>query len=467
MAVERQAAALPPAQPTYIFRGHTAHIHSVQILHQNTRLLTGDADGWLVLWKLESKRPLALRISSDSDYSTVLPTDNASLHRPKPWLLHSLPVNTLNFCAFSMCHENAAENSQQNNRIGTLQGPASFTRISHAILVAAPARDDHKIEVYQFPDEKLVYVVPRVQTIDTGMVMAVKIIHHRPSSNLIVIAGYEGGFTAVHLLGPSPHISSKESMLRRVQVIYLSRPHTQPVLSLDASPDAKTFFTSSADATIARHCIPDTTLNINSSQLTSDSNSELSTSEQPQTTHPTNQTLELEPSEPLSFSKKPLTPLPNTTTNSSTTQTPPPPSGLSHILSTAPSLTRTKPSPPKPAEPALSPPQKTLQTKHSGQQSLTVRSDGRLLVTAGWDSRIRIYSAKSLREVAVLKWHKEGVYAVGFGDVWGEGKGEGDKIEGRVSGLSKLQVQREREIQGRRWVVAGAKDGKVSLWEVF
>jgi hypothetical protein len=46
-----------------------------------------------------------------------------------------------------------------------------------------------------------------------------------------------------------------------------------------------------------------------------------------------------------------------------------------------------------------------------------VRSDGRILATGGWDTRIRIYSAKTLKEVAVLKWHKEGVYAVDFAKV--------------------------------------------------
>ena len=72
-----------------------------------------------------------------------------------------------------MCHQHAAaEICQQNNRIGTAQGPASVTRISDAVLVAVPARDDRKIEVYQFPDEKLLYVVPRVQTIDTGVYIA-------------------------------------------------------------------------------------------------------------------------------------------------------------------------------------------------------------------------------------------------------------------------------------------------------
>jgi hypothetical protein len=37
-----------------------------------------------------------------------------------------------------------------------------------SILIAVPARDDKKAEVYQFPEEKLRYVVPRAQAKDTG-----------------------------------------------------------------------------------------------------------------------------------------------------------------------------------------------------------------------------------------------------------------------------------------------------------
>ncbi len=60
MAVERQSSILPPAQPSYILRGHVAQIHSVEFVRQNTRLVTGDADGWIVYWKLETKRALAV-----------------------------------------------------------------------------------------------------------------------------------------------------------------------------------------------------------------------------------------------------------------------------------------------------------------------------------------------------------------------------------------------------------------------
>ncbi|PSN61882.1 WD40 repeat-like protein [Corynespora cassiicola Philippines] len=552
MANERQASALAPAQPAYILRGHTSQIHSVQFVRQNRRLLTGDADGWVVYWRLESKRPLAvwrahdatilgtaewpsdrlithgrdntlriwqLRATDEDVFSTVLPADGASLHRPKPWLLHTLPVNTLNFCAFSMCPEQYA--FDQRRRPGpTPDRDAALARVSDSIIVAVPARDDKKIEVYQFPDEKLVSVVPRVESKDTGMVMAVKLAHHNPSNAAMVIAGYEGGFTAVYLLRPQ---RTAKSIPDFAQLIYLSQPHAQPILSLDASPDAKTYFTSAADALISAHRIPELPLNIQADSTTpmgadrllapAGGPKELESSGGPITRDEPSQTVDTgsaargkksnQPDEPagavppstspstspvglgdtaaepppLSFSKQPVA-QGSSNSNSSFTK----PAGLSALLSSAAPPSKVKPATPASSSVQVQPPYKMAQTRHAGQQSLRIRSDGRLLVTGGWDSRVRIYSSKTLKEVAVLKWHKEGVYAVDFGcilDPASVGEHSRQKSadlppeagDGRVAprehGLGRLQRQREERMQLKHWVAAGAKDGKISLWEVF
>lgn len=97
----------------------------------------------------------------------MLPADPSLAHRPKPWLLHSLPVNTLNFCAFSMCYGNLVLDRPPNSP-SVAEDRGSSTGSSEPILIAVPARDDKKIEVYQFPDEKLVAVVPRIESSDTG-----------------------------------------------------------------------------------------------------------------------------------------------------------------------------------------------------------------------------------------------------------------------------------------------------------
>lgn len=54
------AKPLPPAQPAFVLRGHSAQVHALHFTPRNTRLLTGDADGWIVSWSLTSKRPVAV-----------------------------------------------------------------------------------------------------------------------------------------------------------------------------------------------------------------------------------------------------------------------------------------------------------------------------------------------------------------------------------------------------------------------
>ncbi|ODQ55322.1 WD40 repeat-like protein [Saitoella complicata NRRL Y-17804] len=80
-------------------------------------------------------------------------------------------------------------------------------------------------------------------------------------------------------------------------------------------------------------------------------------------------------------------------------------------------------------------------TTHSGLQALDIRDDGEIFATGGWDGKIRIWrrKGKEPKQLAVLKWHKESIYAVAFG----------------------------RGGQGKNWVGVGSKDGKISLWEVY
>ncbi|KAK7188196.1 hypothetical protein DPSP01_014803 [Paraphaeosphaeria sporulosa] len=519
--VDCQQSARDPAQPSYIFRGHTAQVHSVELLRCNTCLLTGDADGWVVCWKLDTKRPLAvwkahnaailataewgpekvithgrdntLRIwqlrGGCAAYSTVLPADGADTHRPKPWLLHTLPVNTLNFCAFTMCYQRS-------------DAASSITASNETIYVAVPGRDDKKAEVYQFPEEKLICAVPRINTSETGMVMAVKLVHHRPSNNILVIAGYEGGFTAVHRI-PRNRTGVRDAVLSVAQTIYLSQPHTQPVLSIDALPDGSTYFSSSADAIIAAHRIPhlphddvefaspensvsaannlDQNMKANINELTEDDRTANSSGAvpgaaaiSPKSSEPVDS--DTEPAEPLSFPKtrRPTNPKSPSDISKPVGRS----SGLSALLASAPPQQNLAAIPRSPPPVTIQPPHKIASTKHAGQQSLRVRSDGRLLVTGGWDSRVRVYSTKTLKEVAVLKWHKEGVYAVDFGVVLGQedveksveeqkALEEGAEVVRRETGLAKLQRHREEAVQMKHWVAAGAKDGRVSLWEVF
>jgi len=289
-----------------------------------------------------------IRPEDEANFSTVLPIEDAESQRPAPWLLHSLPVNTLNFCSFAMCHTPGATSPE--------------------ILIATPGLQDGMINIISLPAEDRVATIPPPKDLHTGMLMAVAIDHVQ--GELVVLAGYETGHVARWQQNSSKHWSCT----------YLEKPHSQPVLSLSLSPMLGFGFSSSADAIVARHPLADT-------------------------------------------------------------------SGET----------------------------KTVQTKHAGQQSLTLRSDGKIFATAGWDDRVRVYSAKTMKELAVLKWHKEGVYAVAFAPILGEGSqdeaaGSEAADDGGAEGVrNEMTVSARRTEKAKRthWLAAGSKDGKVSLWEVY
>ena len=175
---------LPPAQPAFILRGHSAHIHALHFTHGNTRLLTGDAEGWIVSWNLAIKRPVAvwkahdnailavgswssdriitcvqfkrerihamvadsrhnrhgrdhklrvwqLGLAEESTMDRTLPVDAAPTPRKQPWLFHALPVNTLNFCAFAVCRDGIP---QIPSSVRALQ----YKKAPYPVLIAVP-----------------------------------------------------------------------------------------------------------------------------------------------------------------------------------------------------------------------------------------------------------------------------------------------------------------------------------------
>jgi WD40 repeat protein len=125
-------------------------------------------------------------------------------------------------------------------------------------------------------------------------------------------------------------------------------------------------------------------------------------------------------------------------------------------------------------------------------QSCVIRSDGAVFATAGWDKSVRVFSAKTMKELAVLKWHGEGVYAVAFGHVTTDvDTNEGfanreergtetqaghttaliprDQYAGIISSkqLQTASQRRQHKIQTSHWLAAGSKDCKISLWDIY
>ena len=311
----------------------------------------------------------------------------------EPWLLHSIPVNSLNFCAFGMCHVpislDADTTSNQVSRPTSPTEPKFIEQqMADSILIASPnALDSGGVDVFLLPAEKRLTTLINDKGTNLGMVMAVAPFFNH-SGHLVLIAGYESGHTTVHLGQPMLDGSQPWRWTRT----YLYQPHSQPLLFLSVSPSQDFYLTCSADAVIAKHPIP--------------------------------------------------------------------------------------------TSPGLSTPLRVTNTKHAGQQGLQVRSDGKIFATAGWDAKNRVYSARTMRELAVLKWHREGCYTVAFGDVLGafDGNLERKRAEEQLqdsSAISELQASKDvssletirdtriRKAKKTHWLAAGGKDGKISMWDIY
>lgn len=240
------------------------------------------------------------------------------------------------------------------------------------------------------------------------------------SEKVTLVSAFENGFASVHYLDGT----SGDWIMT-----YRSQAHSQPVLSLDVHPNHEYFVTSSADSMIAKHPIPSSRQEI---------------IETPST----------KPADTLGSQSKPADV-----------------SALSTGLAG-----KTKRFSVKTQE--WKDPIKTTNTKHSGQQSLNLRSDGRIFATAGWDSNVRVYSSKTLKEMAVLQWHKVGAYAVAFASVQttketksvepaADVVSDSTLVANNSTAMTTVKERRLKKAKDTHWIATGSKDGKIALWDIY
>ncbi|KAJ7034964.1 WD-40 repeat-containing protein [Mycena alexandri] len=100
-------------------------------------------------------------------------------------------------------------------------------------------------------------------------------------------------------------------------------------------------------------------------------------------------------------------------------------------------------------------------TSHPGNGCIAIRDDARVCAIGGWDGKIRLYSTKNLKPLGTLRYHKSGCQAAEFArsvDVTTPAEADEDEDD-------EMTVE-EREARGR-WLAAGAKDHRVSLWTLI
>jgi WD40 repeat protein len=257
--------------------------------------------------------------------------------------------------------------------------------------------------------------------------MAMSLALLRSGQKITLIAAFENGHASVHRLQDDG----------QWLMTYRSQAHAQPVLSMMVAPDCEYFLTSGADAIVAKHPIPDSLQTLTATEIP-DSNERV-----------VEITDEDEIPNPSLFS-----------------------SGLGGARAGASKDAVKRP---------WSHPLKVVNTKHAGQQGLDLRSDGKIFATAGWDNKARVYSCKTLKELAVLEWHKVGCYAAAFPDLSASEGSEkasdsktnadpshvGENAVATTQSRSLVKSRRIRQATATHWLAIGAKDGKISLWDIY
>lgn len=79
---------------------------------------------------------------------------------------------------------------------------------------------------------------------------------------------------------------------------------------------------------------------------------------------------------------------------------------------------------------------KEMLHKHPGTADISMRKDDKIVATAGWDHRVRIFDYKRTRELATLKYHADLVNAVCFSD-------------------------------DHKLLASASKDGTIALWSIY
>ncbi|KAJ9654359.1 Astra associated protein 1 Asa1 [Neophaeococcomyces mojaviensis] len=260
-----------PPIPAYIFRGHHVAIHALHFFQNNRFFASGDSDGWIVVWRLTTRRPAAawkaheggimgikdwdgtrllshgrdhklrvwqLRPSDFEGLSVKLPLDGTTAEDVKqPWLLYTMPINALNFCAFATCTDPDASVSKESELA--------------SLLIAAPnGLDSGGVDVFRLPSENRVSKVQSDKNVNTGMVMSLRIFNAQSTGRLTLVIGYEGGQVMVF-----ERRKQDSTLVWGWDQVLVGQPHKQPVLSLDVTPDHTAFITSSADATVTKYAL--------------------------------------------------------------------------------------------------------------------------------------------------------------------------------------------------------------------
>ena len=110
--------------------------------------------------------------------------------------------------------------------------------------------------------------------------------------------------------------------------------------------------------------------------------------------------------------------------------------------------------------------------ENRGVGGVAVRPDARILATAGWDGRVRIYSVRRPRPVATLKYHTGAVNCVAFAAVDDDNGPSGVGEDEDALGMDLVpptgdETEGGRGGRGRRLLASAGADSAIALWDLF
>ncbi|TPX41702.1 hypothetical protein SeMB42_g05457 [Synchytrium endobioticum] len=352
--MQRDSAPAPEAE--FLFRGHESDVRAVSFLPDGRGLLSADAAGVIVIWSLDTKRPLrkwqahsrviyameVIQGTSSAPTMSLMILSQARDGLLRVWdarqvmdvnvlnedvqCVLELPVNPLTFCRFSWCVTNAPH---------------------HLLLALSNLDNSERIDVYNLTQQQFITKAIHT-TLKSGMCLCTKLFNQPPPSDTStpkLAAGYEDGSVTIWA-------ALHASMIGRIDIF------KEPIFSLDVHHEGLKGVAAGAENRIA--------------------------------------TFSIEFDEAGSTKSLQYALLPS-----------------------------------------------------AGIADVAIRGDGRIVATAGWDSKIRIFAMKKLRPLAVLTAHRDGVQCVAF--AW----------------KSHWPDSRERENEWASLLATGSKDKRVALYKIY
>ncbi|KAG5359551.1 ASTRA-associated protein 1 [Yarrowia sp. C11] len=400
--------------PVALLRGHSHPVTSLRF--HKASLVSGDENGWVFWWSLVTRRPLAVWKAHHEAILSLVWMDETHLltqGRDDKLYVWRLELDDQGKSGLSVKPPNSLVSGDDSDAhpqpwktYSLTVNSLNFCQVAwNSGLLAKPDLDSSdKVELLEWTDGafRVVWndIYPHINGVKTGIVMDL----HIKDKKLIV--GYEGGAVAVF------DISDRNRYTPVLNYYVVS--HVQPVLSVRAHPIKNEFVSSSADSLIVKHPIYD--------QVIPEEEPEEPEPERDPNGPPSPKIVEVQDSPELE-------PAQNVVRGFDV-----PEMELEEEIET---------------EKPESKPLDAVNVRHSGLSSLQLDSEGDLIMTAGWDGKVRLFTYDDIARVSVFH-ERQGVGCVAFSTPTTE-----DKSNPRLA-----------KTLATRWIAVGGKDGKIELYTI-